>query len=78
MYVCAVSTSSDFLSQVSARSSLVFSVCQQLNLQSYGRILMNFSGNIRNGIKEQVVRFWGDLDHHLDSGIFKVFFTMGR
>ena len=45
-------------------------VCQQHNAKSYGQILIQFSGYVRNGLSENRLDFGGDPDHRLDPGIF--------
>ena len=46
--------------------SVCLFVCEQDNSKTYGRILIKFSGYVRNGKKEEVIRFWEFLDHCLD------------
>ena len=55
-------------------SSVPLCVCLSIYLQisskCYGQILMEFSGNIDNHIRNIRLNFGGDLDHCLSPGIF--------
>ena len=53
------------------------SISLQNNWKRYTKILMNFSGMLTfNGTRHRSLNSSGDLNHHLDPGIFKGFLSL--
>ena len=46
--------------------SVCLFVCEHDNSKTYGRILIKFSGYVRNGKRKKRLDFGSDLDHCLD------------
>ena len=55
-------------------TSACLSVCLQTSIKIYGKILMNFSGNVNIDTRNVLLHSGGDLVHCLDPGIWDFFY----